>query len=294
MTTRTLACGVLAGLAVMAPVSAASAAPAPHSGVVVDYRAASGTATVAAPGGRLVAVHTARRARPGTRVRLARMAALANGTYSGTVRAIGRARRARVRGTVAAHVGGGAIAVSARGTTFVVRLGAVSGRAKRSQERDAQPPVGTEITTTVTIGADGRLGCDGVHQVAPPAAGAGIEVEGRVSAIDPGARTVTLTAEDDGLQADFVIAVPDGIDITAYAVGDEVEASVVVGADGGLTLQGSSLNSDDSEADDVSDDQGDQEHACDGQDGHRSGGGSEDDGGEPGDAGSPVAPGAGL
>ena len=125
MRTRTLACGALAGLAALAPISAAEATPARsphHSGVVIDYRVSSSTATVALPGGNLIAVHTPRRVRPGTRVRLAGLSQLANGTYTGTLRASGHARTAQVRGTVAARLGSGAIAVSARGTTFVVRL----------------------------------------------------------------------------------------------------------------------------------------------------------------------------
>ena len=280
MTTRTLACGVLAGLAALAPVSAADAAPAPHSGVVVDYRAASSTATVALPGGRLVAVHTPRRVRPGARARLTGLTALANGTYAGTVTAVGRARRVRVRGTVAAHIGARAMALSARGTTFVVRMGAPAGTLRRAAERAARPPVGTTISAMLTVGDGGRLRCDGVSEPAPPAAGATMELEGRVSAVDEAGRTLTVTAEDDGLRAEFAVVVPDALDLSAYAVGDEIEATVLVGADGSLTLQGSSLNADDDEAGDVSDDQGDR---C------RTGGGDEGDDAEPGDAGSPGA-----
>lgn len=263
MKTRTLACGALAGLAVLAPISAAGATPARpphHAGVVVDYRAGSHTATVALPGGKLIAVHTARRARPGSRVRLAGLTQLANGTYTGALRASGRARRARVRGTVVAHLGAGAIAVSARGTTFVVRLAKPGHRrsVKRANEIGSGPAVGTPISAVVTIGEGGRLECDTLKELAPPDASAVIDIEGRISAVDEAARTLTVTAEDDGLSTDFTVIVPDTIDTTVYAVGDELEAAVLVNADGTFTLQGASLNGDDQDADDAADDQGDQ------------------------------------
>lgn len=295
MKTRNLACGALAGLAVLAPISAAGAKPAatPHRvGVVVDYRLASRTATVALPGGNLIAVHTARGVRPGSRVRLAGLTQLANGTYTGTLRASGRARRARVRGTVAAHLGSRAIAVSARGTTFVVRL-ARPGHprsVRRSNEVGSGPAVGTPISTVVSIGAGGRLDCGEIHELAAPDPNAAIDIEGRISAIDEATRTLTVTTEDDGLSADFAVVVPDTIDMTAYAVGDEIEGSVIANPDGTFTLQGSSLNGDDQEADDTSDDQGEQADEGDvsADDGRQ--GGSTDDASE----GDQAPPGGGL
>jgi hypothetical protein len=263
MKARMLVCGAMTGLAVLAPISAAGATPAHsphHAGVVVDYRAASHTATVALPGGRLIAVHTARRARPGTRVRLGGLTQLANGTYTGALRASGRTRRARVRGTLAAHLGGGAVAVSARGTTFAVRAGTPrhARSRKHSNAVGGGPAVGTPISMNVTIGDGGRLEYDSIRELAPADAGAAIDIEGRITAIDATARTLTVTAEDDDLSTDFTVIVPDAIDISAYAVGDELEASVLVNADGTFTLQGSSLNGDDQEADDGANDQGDQ------------------------------------
>lgn len=286
MKRRNLACGALAGLAVLAPISAAAAKPAagPHRvGVVVDYRLASHTATLALPGGRLIALHTAKHVRPGARVRLAKLTQLANGTYTGTLRATGRARRARVRATVVAHLGSRAIAVSARGTTFTVRLARPTHRrsAKRANEVGSGPAVGT-ISTVVAIGAGGRLRCGTIKQLAPPDASTAIDIEGRISAIDDASRTLTVTTEDDGLSADFAVIVPDTIDISAYAVGDEIEGSVIANPDGTFTLQGSSLNGDDQEADDTSGDQGDQPAegdvtANDGQHGGSGGNASEGD-----------------
>ncbi len=303
MKTRNLACGALAGLAVLAPISAAGAKPAATQhrvGVVIDYRLASHTATVALPGGKLIAVHTARRARPGARVRLARLAQLANGTYTGTLRASGRARRARVRGTVVAHLGSGAIAVSARGTTFVVRLSKAKPvrSAKRANEVGSGPAVGTPVSTVVDIDPAGRLRCGTIQELAPPAAGAALDLEGSISAIDLTTRTLTVTTEDDGLSADFAVIVPDTIDISAYAVGDEIEGSVIANPDGTFTLQGSSLNGDDQEADDASDDQGDQADEGDvtAGDGEHSGsqGSGEGDRSDDAPTGSPAPPSGAL
>lgn len=279
MLTRTFAYGALAGLSVLVPISGATAAPAPrHAGVVVDYRASSHTATVALPGGKLIAVHTAVRVRAGTRVRFGKLTHLANGTYSGALHATGRTRATRVRGTVVARPTKGAVAISARGTTFVVRLGRKA--PKRSNEVGSGPAVGATITTTVTIDQRGRLETDGAIKVTPPATGDVIDIEGTITGIDQTTRTLTVSVKDDGVSATFNVIVPDTIDITTYAVGDELEASVLANADGTFTLQGSSLNGDSQEAADTSDDEGAQPPEADVETedpGNSGSGGSSDD-----------------
>src|SRR5665647_18931 len=86
MKARILGCVALAGLTALVPAaSAATKAHPAHRGVVVDWRAHSHTATLALPGGHLIAVHSARRVRPGTKVKFATLTQLGNGTFSGSL-----------------------------------------------------------------------------------------------------------------------------------------------------------------------------------------------------------------
>jgi len=129
MRQRRLMVGAAAAAALIAPVALASAAHGPHHrapapfGTVVDWRAASHTATIARPSGQLFAIHSRIRIVVGTRVAVRHLTRLKNGTYSGTLVREGRTRRLRVRGVVVANLGPRGFAVGAAGTTFVVHVG---------------------------------------------------------------------------------------------------------------------------------------------------------------------------
>ena len=229
---------LIAGAAVLVPASAMAAAP--RKGVVIDFRAHSKTATVAAAGGRLVAVHTSKRARVGSVVRLSSARQLRNGTFSARLVRVGRARHARIRAKVVARVGR-SLMLSARGTTFTVKL-----RGRRTMEHTATPPVGSTVVADVTIMDDGELEAADVNETAAPVAGQTLEVEGNVTAND--VTSLTVSARDDGVSMDFIINA-GGADISGLTVGSEVELQVTVNADGTFTLAQGELNGDDQEAD---------------------------------------------
>ena len=236
---------LIAGAAVLVPASAMAAAP--RKGVVIDFRAHSKTATVAAAGGRLVAVHTSKRARVGSVVRLSSARQLRNGTFSARLVRVGRARHARIRAKVVARVGR-SLMLSARGTTFTVKL-----RGRRTMEHTATPPVGSTVVADVTIMDDGELEAADVNETAAPVAGQTLEVEGNVT-VNTGT-SLTVSARDDGVSTDFVIDA-GGADISGLTVGSEVELQVTANADGTFTLAQGALNGDDQEADDNGGDNG--------------------------------------
>ena len=236
---------LIAGAAVLVPASAMAAAP--RKGVVIDFRAHAKTATVAAAGGRLVAVHTSKRARVGSIVKLSSARQLRNGTFSARLVRVGRARHARIRAKVVARVGR-SLMLSARGTTFAVKL-----RGRRTMEQTATPPVGSTVVADVTIMDDGELEAADVNETAAPVAGQTLEVEGNVT-VNTGT-SLTVSARDDGVSTDFVIDA-GGADISGLTVGSEVELQVTVNADGTFTLAQGALNGDDQEADDNGGDNG--------------------------------------
>ena len=243
MKTRMLI-ATLVGSAVLVPAGALAAAPS--KGVVVDFRAHSKTATVATTSGRLVAVHTAKRVRVGSVVKVKSARTLRNGTFSATLVKVGKARHARVRGTVVSRVGK-SIMLSARGTTFAIRL-----RGARTMDMTATPPVGSTVSVDVTIKDNGALDADEVNELTPPTPGQTIEVEGKLTASSP--TSLTVTTRDDGVTTEFVIAVPAGTDVSALVLNSEVELQVLVNADGTFTLAQGAMNGDDNEADDEGDD----------------------------------------
>ena len=236
---------LIAGAAVLVPASAMAAAP--RKGVVIDFRAHANTATVAAAGGRLVAVHTSKRARVGSIVKLSSARQLRNGTFSARLVRVGRARHARIRAKVVARIGR-TLMLSARGTTFAVKL-----RGRRTMEQTATPPVGSTVVADVTIMDDGELEAADVNETAAPVAGQTLEVEGNVT-VNTGT-SLTVSARDDGVSTDFVIDA-GGADISGLTVGSEVELQVTANADGTFTLAQGALNGDDQEADDNGGDNG--------------------------------------
>ena len=236
---------LIAGAAVLVPASAMAAAP--RKGVVIDFRAHAKTATVAAAGGRLVAVHTSKRARVGSVVKLSSARQLRNGTFSARLVRVGSTRHARIRAKVVARIGR-SLMLSARGTTFAVKL-----RGRRTMEQTATPPVGSTVVADVTIMDDGELEAADVNETAAPVAGQTLEVEGNVT-VNTGT-SLTVSARDDGVSTDFVIDA-GGADISGLTVGSEVELQVTVNADGTFTLAQGALNGDDQEADDNGGDNG--------------------------------------
>ena len=174
--------------AIAASVTGTAAAASPRS-VVVDWRGSSHTATLARPSGALTAVHTASPARVGSVVRMAGARRLSNGTLAAGLRTVGRARHARVRGTVVAVIPGRAIALSGVGTTFMVKLN--RGK-KHSHEVAASPAVGSTVTADVNVMPNGELDATNLNATNAPAAGRLIELEGQISAVNATASSLGI------------------------------------------------------------------------------------------------------
>jgi hypothetical protein len=184
-----IACGALIAAAAAATVTAQAAVAAPAaSGVVVDYRAQSTTATVATQGGGLLALHS-NRVREGSRVRVTAMRQLGNGTLAGRLTVIGKARRATVRGVVAAQIGRRAIALSGPGTTFMIRLNRSS--RKSALQVTPQYGVGSTVSVDVKIDPKGNLNGEDVTVVNGVPLRT-LELEGMVKTVGTGTTAPTV------------------------------------------------------------------------------------------------------
>ena len=263
---------VLAGLAATTLVAAPSAMgvdarPLPsRNGVVVAWQAASKTAVVVTTNRRVYTVHSLRRVRPGTRVRVdgikwgaptsgikwsvaprgikwgIRFAR--NGTYQSRLTTLGGATTTSLRGKVVRRYGRRAVAVGIRGATVILPLtrGAVwlpSGKVQKSRA-----PLGAfGSTVVVRLGfARGRAVARGVTQIAPPVSSAPVPVSGRIVAASAMSRSLTVRAGTVAFPLDVTIAIPPAVDIGLYPVGSVLASQIITATDGSLRPVELSLN----------------------------------------------------
>lgn len=230
---RTRAAMTGAAVAAMAvvPAGSAMAAVSPHhvktlKGVVVHENSSAHSFVIAERSGRLDAVHGHRMA-VGEKV-VVKARKLANGTFAAKREKVVAKRRARdveLEGVVTADPSGPEVVVSGSGSSIPVDTSAASG--------DPNPQVGEAVDTTAEVETDGQVNAQDVTDIGQSSA---FRVEGKVLAVDDQARTLTISADDDGEgSASITVALPTSFDIAAYSVGDCVELTVTKAADGSLT-----------------------------------------------------------
>ena len=273
---------VITAVAVVALLAsgAVNASAKTFKGTVVHRSSHAQSIVVAAKNGRMTAVHSRKGMKVGSVVKVnARQ--LRNGTYKlRKARVLGRSGRARLRGTVTyVNRRTGAFVVSSRGASVLVhRHKAVGAKAADS----TTPAVGDDVTVDAKLDDDsGEVEEQDVKNEGQSTGS--LELEGVVLAVDPGARTLSISADDDDESGGtLTVNVPASFDITKFTVGNEVELLVTKNTDGTYTLAETSGDDGDSEeADDGSDDQaGDtasEQHGSDDSSEHKSSGHPSDD-----------------
>jgi hypothetical protein len=245
-------------IAVVAALAAATgtASAKSFSGTVVHQSKHAHSFVIAAKGGKLTAVHARKAIKVGRVVRVSARA-LRNGTFSlQRAKVLGRARHARLRGTVTyVNRRTGAFVLSSRGASILVRRH----KARGARAADSTTPsVGDTVTVDATLDDQGDVEEDSVTKDGVDTGG--MDIHGSVLAVDTTARTLSISADDDDESgAALTVHVPDtaAFDITKFAVGQEVELVVTPNTDGSFTLVGTSGDDSSSDgADDGSDDQG--------------------------------------
>ena len=235
------------GFAVAGPAQAATV-----KGVVVHHNTRAHSFTVAGKTGALRAVHANRLPRVGRHVTV-RARRLRNGTFAASrIRVGARRSRVRIRGTVTqVDRSGGAFVLSSRGVSLVVR----HRRAGRAAAADALPNVGDVVTVDANLDDSGDLQSATVDNHGED--NGTIELEGIVQAVDATTGTLTISGDDDGGSGSLTVLLPAGFDSSVYTVGDPVELRVTLNPDGTYTAVGSSGDHGVHQADNASDDQGD-------------------------------------
>jgi hypothetical protein len=265
-TTRRLAITVLGALLV-AGVAAGSASAATLKGTVVHRNSHAHSFVVAMSHGRLAAVHARTSPRAG-RVVSVSARRLRNGTYAArSVRIVGRSRHVQMRGTVT-YSRGRLFTLSSRGASILIKR-----RARAVAADDTAPAAGTVVVVDANVGDNGDIEANDVNEQGQD--NNGIDLEGKVLAIDTKARTLSISADDeDASGAALTVQVPAGVDMTGFTVGQEVELTVARNPDGTFVLQQGTGDDNEQEADNnKSSSTGDGEHGSGGGDGAHSGGG---------------------
>lgn len=218
------------------------------SGVIVKVKARSGVVAIANARGAVTLAHVAGAAklRPGQKIAFDGRK-LRNGTIAATqLRVVGKQAKFRVRGVVlAVQKARGTFAVSARGAVLVLRS-----KVRRLAAAGAGDPTPGSVTdVTVNVSGAGALDAVEVKEVDPSANAA--ELDGKVTAVGNG----SITLSDSGVSMTFVA--PATIDLSKYAVGDEVLVYYSSQADGSFLIDAIGGDGNESEADDAGEVEGD-------------------------------------
>ncbi len=263
---RSAMLGMLGMLGAVLVMGTSAQAATTLRGVVVHVNHRAHSFVVASSTGKLAAVHASRSPAVGSTVSVSAKL-LRNGTFGAErVVAGARVRHARIRGVVTfVNRRRGQFTVSADGASLLVR----PAHAARAAA-DSTPSVGADVSVAVEIDDQGDLSDQGVQQTGSQTTN--IDLEGTILAIDPTARTLSISADDSEQSGQsLTVVVPSTIDITTFSVGDDVELTVTMQSDGTFLLAGSSGDANQQQADNQGDQQGCQE---DGGDGSGSGGSS--------------------
>lgn len=243
--------------AAVVPMSAGAAASAP-SGVVV---ARSGhLIAIASPNGAVRAVKSASRARIGARVRVS----------GSSVRVVGRARSAHIRGVVVRRSAGRL--VLAAGRSLVNVRAAATRRLSGVSGGGGGPAPGTIVDTTTAVTPSGQLA---LTSMTSGGSVGSIQIQATVKSVAPGMIVLTV----NGQPVEFKL--PAGLILPASLVGQTVTLTVNLAAGRAVATPGQQNQADDEDEDDNDDenenpdDDRDQNHQDDGN--HNNGGGGGDD-----------------
>src|SRR4051794_2703736 len=227
-------------VAIAAAASLAFAGPAGAAtvrGTVVHRNAHAHKLVVATRSGRLVAIRTSRAIRVGRVVSV----------RGARIRTIGRTRHARLHGTVTyVNRARRVFTLSARGASVLIHRR--SSHAARAAGDD-MPAAGNQATVNADLADDGDVDANEVDEQGQDTNG--IDLEGRILAIDTGARTLSVSADDDDESGSAVVVhVPGSFDLSQFTVGNDVELVVTKESDGSFTLQKVDENENDNEGGD--------------------------------------------
>jgi hypothetical protein len=275
---RTVIAGVIAaavGLMAAGPASAAT-----FRGTVVHKNRSVHKFVVATKSGRLVVVRSNRAPAIGRVVRVSGTKTRSGIFSARSIRSVGRARHARLRGVVTyTNRSKRLFTVSTRGASVLIHQRRLRGRSARAAA-DTMPSSGEQVAVDTTIDQNDDLEADNVQNQGQ--ATSGIELQGKVLAVDQTARTIQVSGDDDEQSGGAVtVSIPSSFDITQFKVGNEVELTVAKQSDNSFVLQ--SIGDENDTADENDNNDGENGNNTQNKSGDQKSGGNNGDNGNGGD-----------
>lgn len=233
----------------------ANATPLPQrDGVVVSWQPVSRSTVIVTDDSRVYVVHGLRRTAPGRRVRVDGIKwgtptsgikwstrpqgikwgirTAANRTFSSSVTRLGRTRTMALRARVLKRFGTRGVVVAVPGATVALPLvrGAVwLPTGKRSHAGRGVGAPGSTSVFRLAVTPRGRVVVTSAVEVAAARPTTPLPFAGRVTAIDPATRTITVTAGTTAFLVRVVVAVPPTVPISPFVPGAVVSGSLLAG-----------------------------------------------------------------
>jgi hypothetical protein len=220
---------------------------APSSGVVVKVDAASKLVAVVEGQGHVVLVHakqSLRGLRPGQQVSFDARPLRNHTVATDAFRLGGKVRTVHVRG-IALQTTGRSLVLTAHGAVLKLALGR---KLRTLSSAGSAVKAGSTDDVTVSFDAGGKEQATGVQQI-DPTADAG-EIEGTIGTEGNG----QLTVVSNGVT--LTLHLPGWIDLTKLQPGEQILAYFVRRPDGSFALEAVWADSNETQADDVQDEQG--------------------------------------
>ena len=229
------------------------------SGVVVAWSPAARANVVTTMDNRVLVIHSLRRYRPGTRVRIRGIKwgrsmrgvkwgfrprgikwgimQARNGTYFAGLRPMGRTTKLRLRGTVVRRYTHG-VGISVAGATFTLRT-APGAWTSGSNLMSMTPSggIGSQVQFDVRVNTAGRATVIKARELRPATPSASVPYAGTVIAVNPSTGVVIVDATTDpAFPLRFVLTTPIGTNLASVRRGQRISGTATTSPIGGSEL----------------------------------------------------------
>jgi hypothetical protein len=234
------------------------------TGVVVGWNATSRANVVTTMDNRVLVIHSLRRHRTGTRVRIRGIKwgrsvrgikwgfrprgikwgimQARNGTYFAGLRPMGRTTRMRMRGTIVRRYTNG-VGVSVPGATFTLRTNPGAWTGGSTLMADAVGGIGSQVQLDLRVSRAGKAVVTKARQITPAAPGAPVPYAGIVTSVDPATGTIVVSATNDPkFPLTFVLTTPVGVSLATVKRGERISGIARTSPTGGPELFATALS----------------------------------------------------
>lgn len=234
------------------------------TGVVVAWNATSRANVVTTTDNRVLVIHSLRRHRTGTRVRIRGIKwgravrgikwgfhprgikwgimQARNGTYFAALRPMGRTNRMRLRGTIVRRYTN-AVGISVPGATFTLRTDPGAWTGGSTLMAGTVGGIGSQVQLDLRVSRAGKAVVTTARQITPAAPGAAVPYAGIVTSVDPETGTIIVSATNDPkFPLTFILTTPVGANLATVKRGERISGIARTSPTGGPELFATALS----------------------------------------------------